>query len=127
MTEEDTQIEKIQIGTDTSKLFVTEDRENIDIEYKGEIWEFQIKPITWAAEGEIMSAAMNLNVKGGKKSKDVNAKFNVNVYNREYLKRIIVKAPFVVNDANLMRLDSEFGNLLVEKLVDRNGDEDVKN
>lgn len=120
--------EVLPIGTDVSKLFVSEALEDIDIEFNGEVWQFTIKPITWAAEGEIMNNAMNLNMKGkNKKSGDVNAKFNVGVYNREYLKRIIVKAPFIVNDASLLRLDPKLGDLLVEKLIDRVDEEDVKN
>lgn len=120
--------EVLPIGTDVSKLFVSEVLEDIDIEFNGEVWQFTIKPITWASEGEIMNTAMNLNIKGkNKKSSDVNAKFNIGVYNREYLKRIIVKAPFAVNDANLLRLDPKLGDLLVEKLIDRVDEEDTKN
>ena len=45
-------------GTDVTKLYAGEESIPADIEYKGQIWHFEFKEITWAQKKRVQSESM---------------------------------------------------------------------
>ena len=103
----------MEIGTDVNELFVNIETETIDVEFNNKIWQFIVKDITWSEKNQIISKAAKI---GGGKNK---ATFDINVYNQLYLEKSVVKAPFEMTKANVLRLDADFGDLLVDRIVNR--------
>lgn len=102
-------------GTDINELFVNEQNETIEIEFNNKIWEFVVRDITWSEKNQIISKSAGMNGKKG----NTQTTFDINVYNQLYLEKSIVKAPFEMTKANILRLDADFGDLLIEKIVNR--------
>lgn len=117
---------EIPEGTDANKLFVDQSTSEVVIEYKGENWRFTVRPLSWKEKGDAMTAATKLDITGSKKGKKTKSvRMDMPAYNTAYLMKAIVKAPFAVNMASFMKLDGEFGDLLVDAIVDPEGrDED---
>lgn len=104
----------MDIGTDVNELFVSVEHKNIDIEYNNKIWQFVIRDLTWSEKNQIISKSAE--VKGGKNG---GASFDVNKYNQLYLEKSVISAPFEINRANVLKLNAEFGDLLINAIVDR--------
>ena len=109
--------------TDINDLLISDVTEEITIEFKNKEWTFVVKDITWAQEGAIQSKSMSIEIKNKKPV----AKFNPHIYNHEYLKAAVVSGPIVMNEINLLRLDKDFGDMLVQTIINRNSEEDVEN
>ena len=118
--------QNIPEGTDVNKLFTNQDTTNVGIEYKGENWQFTVKSLTWKEKGDCMTAATKIDIAGQRKGKKTKSlRMDMPSYNIAYMMKAIVKAPFPVNMASFMKLDEEFGDLLVDTIVDPEGrDED---
>ena len=101
----------MEIGTNINELFTDIEHKNINIEFKGKIWQFVIRDITWSEKNQIISKSAGIS-----KSE---ATFDVNKYNQLYLEKCIIKAPFEMNKMNILKLNEEFGDLLVSKIVDK--------
>lgn len=102
----------MEIGTNVNELFVNEQNENIDIEYNEKIWQFVVRDITWSEKNQIISKSANM-------GRNNEASFDVNKYNLLYLEKAVVKAPFEMNKMNILKLSAEFGDLLIDKIVNR--------
>lgn len=119
---------EIPEGTDANKLFANQEVQEVVIEYKNENWRFSVRELTWREKGNCMTEATRIDIDGkrkGKKTKSV--RMDMPAYNTAYLMKAIVKAPFAINMASFMKLDEEFGDLLVDAIVDpegRNEDEE---
>lgn len=113
-------------GTNAEELFTDQNTRDIVVVYKDKEWEFTVRDLTWKEKGDCMTAATKIDIAGkrnGKKTKSV--KMDMPSYNIAYMTKAIVKAPFAVNMASFMKLDEEFGDLLVDAVVDPEGhDED---
>lgn len=113
---------EIPEGTDANKLFADQGTSDVVIEYKGENWTFGVRALTWKEKGDAMTAATKIDIDGkrkGKKTKSV--KMDMPAYNIAYMMKAIVKAPFPINMASFMKLDGEFGDILVDAIVDPEG------
>ena len=109
-------------GTDINDLLTSVETEDVTVEFADKTWTFTVRDITWAQEGTIQSKAMSVEIKNKKPV----AKFNPHMYNHEYLKATVVNGPIVMNEANLLRLDKDFGDMLVKAIINRNKEEDVE-
>ena len=105
----------MEIGTDISELFASSEHRDIDIEYKNKIWQFTIRDLTWAEKNQIISQSAGISGKKGSSK----ATFDVNKYNQMYLEKCVIKAPFEMNKMNILKLNEEFGDLLISTLVDK--------
>ena len=114
MTEEINQ----EIGTDITELYADIDVRDIDVPFKGKIWQFKVRSLTWSEKNELISKSAQITKKGKGKGVQASATFSVNTYNQLYLEKAVVDGPIKMTPANLLKLDSDFGDLLVEYLVE---------
>ncbi len=105
----------MEIGSDVNELFVSTEHETIDIEYNDKIWQFIVKDMTWSEKNQIISQSTGMKGKKG----NAQATFDINKYNQLYLEKSIVSAPFEMNKQNILKLNAEFGDLLISNIVDR--------
>ena len=83
---------------------------DVEFTYKGERVVVTIRPITWSKKNQIISQATAYSQTG-------EGKFNLDSYNKECLKYMIVKAPWgETNSIFLNQIGDELGNHL-EKLI----------
>ena len=116
-------------GIDIEELFADQNTREESIVYKGKEWDFTIRDLTWKEKGDCITAATKIDIKGKKKGQKGGsskiATLDMPAYNISYLMKTVVKAPFAVNMASFMKLDSEFGDTIVDAFVDPEGrDED---
>ena len=112
-------------GTNADELFADQNTRVETIVYKDKEWEFTIRDLTWKEKGDCMTAATKIDIGGKKSKKTKSVRMDMPSYNIAYMMKAIVKAPFPVNMASFMKLDDEFGDLLVDAIVDPEGrDED---
>jgi len=109
-------------GTDINDLLTSQETEDVTVEFAGKEWTFTVRDITWAQEGTIQAKSMSVEIKNKKPV----AKFNPHIYNHEYLKATVVSGPIMMNEANLLRLDKDFGETLVKAIINRNEEEDIE-
>jgi hypothetical protein len=114
-------------GTDANKLFTDQVTRNITIEYKGEEWDFTVRDLGWKEKGDCITAGTKVNITGKKANAKKTITMDMPSYNIAYLMKAIVKAPFSVNVASFMKLDNEFGDLLVEAVINPEGDDEEGN
>lgn len=112
-------------GTDVSELYADQATRVEIIIYKDKEWEFTVRDLTWKEKGDCMTAATKLDISGKKKGKKTKSvRMDMPAYNIAYLMKTIVNAPFPVNMASFMKLDDEFGDLIVDAFVDPEGMDD---
>lgn len=113
-------------GTNADELYADQNTRVETIVYKDKEWEFTVRDLTWIEKGNCMTAATKIDIAGSKKGKRTKSlRMDMPSYNIAYMMKAIVKAPFPVNMASFMKLDDEFGDLLVDAIVDPEGrDED---
>ena len=99
-------------GTNINEIFANMENKMINIEFNSKLWEFVVRDITWSEKNQIISKSANVD-KNNKASSDVNR------YNQLYLEKSIVKAPFEMTPTNILKLDADFGDLLIDKIVNR--------
>lgn len=107
---------ELEIGTNPDELFASAETREIEIEYNNKMWKFVVRDLTWAEKNQIISesAIMKSTNKGA-----AAARFDVNRYNQLYLEKTVVEGPFEINRVNLLKLNAEFGDLLVANIVER--------
>lgn len=107
----------LQVGTDSNELFVNQNTEDIQIEFKDKIWQFTIRELTWKETGDCDTAAIKVKVAGTKNKPVTSTALDMTAYNIAYLQKAIVKSPFPITPASFLRLDSKFGDLLVAAVI----------
>jgi len=114
-----------EYGTDSSELFADRSIKGKTIRYKGKLWEFKYRELTWAQIGRVTSKATKTVDVGG----DVQVTFDIAEYSKQYLLETIVEAPFPLNPASLLKLSVNFGRLLSDAFVEMPtlGESDSKN
>jgi len=120
MTEE-ISIEDMPKGIDESDLYANQNERIVNIPYNGKRWEFIIRELTWAEHQTIASKMAKMRM-GGRGVSD--ATVDVLEGNIAYLTKAIIKAPFTVNRVSFLKLDKEFGRLLVKYIIEGKTDED---
>jgi len=78
----------------------------VEFEYRGETVILKVKPITWSKKNQIISQCTTY-------SKDGEGKFNLDHYNKECLKYMVVEAPWGKTDHVFL---SEIDDVLGAKL-----------
>lgn len=91
-------------------IFVKDEVKKVEIEFEGEIYEFEIKELTWSQQNSLISECTEL-------SKSKKIKFDQEKYTRKCLLACVTKAPFDMTNANLMKLSRDFGKLLEKELI----------
>ena len=91
------------------ELYADLQEREVIIHHKKKEYTITIRDITWAEKNKIISNCLKYN-KTGEPS------FDLAKYNTEMLLKILVKAPFPINEMELMKLDSNVGRQL-EKLI----------
>ena len=120
--------EHLPNGIDMSELLTSEETRDVNIEYNGKNWTFTIRDLTWLEESDVETAAIKINVTGTKNNAKKNVTLNTGIYNTEYLKKAIVKAPFKLTPLFFMRMDPKLGELLINAVIgDSSDDEAAKN
>ena len=118
-------IAELPAGTDESDLYADQNERTVIIPYKNKKWEFIVRELTWAEHQTIASKMARMRV-GGSGAAD--ATVDVLEGNITYLTKAIIKAPFPVNRATFLRLDKDFGRLLVAYIIEGKTDgSDEKN
>jgi len=107
----------LPIGTDENELYADQNERIVVIPYKGKRWEFTVRDLTWAEHQTIASKMARMRM-GGKGATD--AMVDILEGNIAYLLKAIVKAPFPLTRASFLRLDKEFGRLLVQYIIENN-------
>lgn len=105
-----------EIGTDVNELYANTDVREIGVPFKSKIWQFKVRSLTWSEKNELISKSAQITKKG--KGAQASATFSVNTYNQLYLEKAVVDGPIKMTPTNLLKLDAEFGDLLVEYLVE---------
>lgn len=107
------EIEDMEEGTDAKELYADQGTHTEYITHKGKKWGFEVRnEITHEEKQAIISNATSMTTSArGRK-----AKFNLAMYNRMMLKKMLVKAPFSINDISLIKVSDEFGEKL-ERLI----------
>ena len=99
----------VEEGKDFSELMVDQSTKEVEIEAKGKVWKFAVrKEIARSVKNKCISEATSYET--GK------FRFDLDLYNRLYLKAILTEAPFPVNLTTLASLGDEIGKKL-EALV----------
>ena len=125
MNNKETPIEELPTGTDESELYADQNERTVIIPYKGKKWEFTVRDLTWAEHQTIASKMARMRVSGNRAA---DATVDVLEGNITYLMKAIIKAPFPVTRASFLRLDKDFGRLLVEYIIEGKTDgRDEKN
>ena len=115
MNNKETPIEELPVGTDESELYADQNERTVIIPYKGKKWEFTVRDLTWAEHQTIASKMARMRVSGNRAA---DATVDVLEGNITYLMKAIIKAPFPVNRAAFLRLDKDFGRLLVRYIIE---------
>jgi len=102
-------------GTKADELYASQDTRVVTIVYKDKEWDFTVRDLTWKQKGDCITAGMKVAIEGKGKTKHMT--MDGPAYNIAYMMKAIVKAPFPVNMASFMKLDSDFGDLLVDAIV----------
>lgn len=106
----------MEMGTDVNELFTSTVNKNIDIEYNNKIWKFVVRDLTWSEKNNIISKSAKITGKKGSNQ----ATFDINIYNQLYLEKCVIEAPFEMTKMNILKLNEEFGDLLISNIVDKN-------
>lgn len=107
---------QLEIGTNPDELFTSTETREITIEYNNKIWKFVVRDLTWNEKNHIISLSTGMKKVG----KGVaTASFDVNKYNQLYLEKCIVESPFEMNRVNFLKLNEEFGDLLISSIVEK--------
>ena len=114
-------------GTDANKLFADQQTREIIIPFAGEEWYFTLRDLSWKEKGDCVTAGTKVNITGSKKNPKKTVTMDMPSYNIAYLMKAIVKAPFPVTAVSFMKIDEKFGDLLVEAIVEPEGDDDLGN
>jgi hypothetical protein len=78
----------------------------VEFEYRGKKVVLKVKPMTWSKKNQIISQATAY-------SKEGEGKFNLDFYNKECLKYMIIEAPWgETNNIFLSQIDDELGDKL---------------
>ena len=109
---------------DLSKILVSSEVKTVEIEYKGEKFEFTIKELPWVQITKIASKCLDYS---GKKVSIDRSEFD-----KQYLVAALVKAPWPLDQTEMIikRLNKDFGNLLRDKVIPQpfaDEDLDLKN
>jgi len=92
----------------------------VEFEYRGETVVLKVKPLTWSKKNQIISQCTAY-------SKDGEGKFNLDHYNKECLKYMIIEAPWGKTDhIFLSEIDEVLGDKL-SKLIPAPGVEGAEN
>lgn len=102
----------MEIGTDVNELFVSTVNKNIDVVYNEKIWKFVVRDLTWSEKNNLIS-------KSARVEKNKSATFDVNKYNQLYLEKAVVESPFEMTKVNILKLNDEFGDLLIDAIVNK--------
>ena len=125
MNNKETPIEELPAGTDESELYADQNERTVIIPYNGKKWEFTVRDLTWAEHQTIASKMARMRVSGNRAA---DATVDVLEGNITYLMKAIIKAPFPANRASFLRLDKDFGRLLVRYIIENETDgRDEKN
>jgi len=100
--------------------FMVSDKPRIErFEYEGETYEIEVKDLTWAQKNQIISKATKIDKVG-------NATFDIDIFNRECLLRILGKCKITSKDGKvrevtfdaptLLGIKADFGAIL-EKFI----------
>ena len=111
-------------GTNADELFVDQKTRKITIEYKNKEWDFIVRDLSWKEKAACITAGTIINITGKKKMAKKTVTMDMCAYNQEYLMKSIVKAPFSVTPVSFMKLDGEFGDLLVEAIIEPESGDD---
>ena len=111
-------------GTDTNKLFVDQKQQEITIDFAGEEWDFTVRQLTWKEKQDCILSAQKIDVSGSKQNPIKSIKVDSGSYNITYLMKAIIKAPFPMTMASFLKLDGDFGDLLVDAIIKDEGDAD---
>ena len=115
MNNKETPIEELPAGTDESELYADQNEQTVIIPYKGKKWEFTVRDLTWAEHQTIASKMARMRVSANKAA---DATVDILEGNIAHLMKAIIKAPFPVNHATFLRLDKNFGRLLVRYIIE---------
>jgi len=96
----------MEIGTDVTKLNVSKDIIKEEIEYKGKIWQFEFKEISWLHKKKVRSEMMEM--KTTRKGETVMS-LNMEKFHTRMFQLTNTKAP---DGFNITTITSEFGELL---------------
>lgn len=125
MTDNETTIEEMPLGTDVSELYADQNERTVLIPYNGKRWEITVRELTWAEHQAISSKMARMRV-SGKGAAD--ATVDMLEGNITYLTKAIIKAPFPVTRAFFLQAGMKFGRLLVEYIIEgKNDGSDEKN
>ena len=107
---------ELETGTNPSELFTSTETREIGIEYNDKLWKFAVRDLTWNEKNQIISQSTGMR-KAGKGV--AAATFDVNKYNQLYLEKCVVESPFEMNRVNFLKLNAEFGDLLISNIVEK--------
>jgi hypothetical protein len=91
---------------DLSKIFITDETKEYDIEFKGEKFHFKVREIPWVTLNKIASKAMDYNAK--------KVTIDRSEYDILFLEAALVEAPWPLDKTRMVikRINKEFGNAL---------------
>lgn len=104
-------------GSDINKLYTDQMTRDITIDFKGEGWDFTVRDLTWKEKGQCVTDGTDIKITGNKKNSKKSIQMNMVSYNISYMMKSVVKAPFPVTIPSFMKLDADFGELLVAAIV----------
>ena len=116
----------MEIGTDVTELYVSEDKIIEEIEYKGKVWQFEFKEISWLHMKKVRSEMMEMKTT---RSGQTIMSLNMEKFHMRMFQLTNTKCPV---GFDITKVDTEFGELLaavtpgIEK-EDTIDDEEIKN
>ena len=88
----------------------------VPFEWKGTIYTFKVREITWSQKNKISSRCLTgINTGGNRK-----ATLDIDLYNKEVLKAVLVDAAGLFDpsdDAEYMKLSDDFGSALEQQII----------
>jgi len=112
---EQTPVEELPIGTDTSDLYTDQNERQITIPYNGKRWELSVRELTWAEHQTIASKMAQMRITKGEAA---NATMNMLEGHIAHLLKAITKAPFPITRAFFLQVSPKFGRLLVKYVIE---------
>ena len=99
----------LPVGTNPQELMASMEPREEKFEFNGKIWTFMVRDLPWRVKKRAISDATSYLQEGG-------VRFSFDIYYRECLKTMLIKAPFNLDEVSWSSLDAAFGEML-ERLV----------